>query len=240
MKPYYAPWVGKRYADAPFSGVRLLLVGESSFERDFKSQPCHLREDTRAISSGEFEPRYSGFWRYLQRSVTGVQTISAESQSAFWESVALVNLIQRPMSDKYARPQDEDYRIGAAALSAYLQQLKPEGVVVYSKTAWKPLSEELQLIPEVFPLVQNDLPARISESNRVYSSSQGESVCRFLLLRHPSSWPKLRATLWSPLTSSFMNHIKQCRLPTGEVKTHTYSDDSSPKQSIPPAEETNA
>src|SRR5690606_38867950 len=97
---------------APFRNTRLLLVGESSFERDFISQPDHLSGDTQCVADGDFEPRYAGFWRFIQRALTGEQEIRQAVQHEFWHGVSLVNWIQRPMSSKDARPTLNDYGVG--------------------------------------------------------------------------------------------------------------------------------
>ncbi len=39
MDPYYEPWQGSLFNTSPFGDVRLLIVGESSYERDEKSTP---------------------------------------------------------------------------------------------------------------------------------------------------------------------------------------------------------
>lgn len=207
---YYEPWVGKNYKDAPFSGSRLLLVGESSFERDFESQPSHLREDTATLAKGEFPTRYAGFWRYIQRSVTGVQTITVDSQREFWEGVALVNLIQRPMSTKHARPSNEDFRGGVDALEAYISELEPDGIIVYSKSAWLALIEGLLLVSDPYPLVQDVPPAPLSDSSHSYTASVfSYGSPYFLLLRHPSSRPKLRAVRWFEIISPFLTRVQE-------------------------------
>ena len=207
--PYYEPWVGNNYEGAPYSGSRLLFVGESSYERNFKSQPSHLRKDTAALAAGTFGPKYSGFWRYIQRSVTGAQQITVKSQHEFWEGVALVNLIQRPMSTKYKRPNKKDFQYGVSALRSYINELNPEGIVVYSKSAWPALIQGLSLVADRHPLVKKSPPDPISDSKYTYHTSVFPyATPQFLLLRHPSSRPKLRAIKWFDVIRPFLQRLR--------------------------------
>ena len=128
--PYYDPWVGSNYWDSPFSGNRLLIVGESSYERDFKSGPDHICVDTQTVADGKFPTKYAGFWSYIQRSLTGTQHISTVNQNEFWNGVALVNLVQRPMASMHDRPSSNDLDNGSKVLSSYIKKLEPSGVIV--------------------------------------------------------------------------------------------------------------
>ncbi|CAM3581005.1 hypothetical protein HALO32_03187 [Halomonas lysinitropha] len=206
--PFYEPWVGQSYFTSPFRNTRLLLVGESSFERDFISQPDHLSSDTQCVADGGFEPRYAGFWRFIQRSVTGEQEIRQAEQHKFWHGVSLVNWIQRPMSSKHARPTLDDYSVGCVALKSYIDELNPSGVIVFSKIAWPYLVNAFGLTSAHVPLT-DDAPVSelVFASNRGYSSNVFPGGQKFLLLRHPSSRPKMSGASWAPLIHAFIKLV---------------------------------
>jgi len=211
LSPFYEPWVGSRYSTSSYYGKKLLLVGESSFEREFTSDPDpnHLRKDTASVVAVTFPPKYSGFWRYLYRSMTGVTAVSAQAHAQFWESVALVNLVQRPMSDKLKRPSYADYTNGASALKSYVDKLRPVGVIVLSKGAWQPLRDVLRLkVHDQKLLSQGHVgSAVIAASNQSYASEVLGPEPLFLLIRHPSARPKRSAIHWHPLIAAFIRNL---------------------------------
>jgi hypothetical protein len=187
--------VGKTYHTEPFRNHKLLIVGESSFERDFKSKPDHLQSDTEKLVNGEFSPRYSGFWRFIQRSLTGEQRITEVNQADFWNSVSLVNLVQQPMSDKLKRPSARDYECGAKSLRHYIDNLNPEAVVVFSGSSWSALINEYDMLPYE--------SSSLNSSDKVMFSSS----VPFLLLKHPSSRPKRQAVDLHSTTERFLKSI---------------------------------
>lgn len=196
------------YFTDPFRNTRLLIVGESSFERDFNSQPDHLSSDTRCVADGDFEPRYAGFWRFIQRAVTGDQVIRQAAQHEFWHGVSLVNWIQRPMSSKHARPTSNDYSIGCVALKSYIEKLKPNGVIVFSKIAWPSLMASFGLTRTHMLITDTaTVPELVLASNRAYLPNVLPGGPSFLLLRHPSSRPKMSGRSWSPLIRAFTETV---------------------------------
>jgi hypothetical protein len=205
--PYYEPWVGSNYQFGGFGGLRLLIVGESSFERDFKSQPNHLSNDTAKLAAGEFKPKHSGFWRFIQRSITGNNNITTTSLDEFWNSVSLVNLVQRPMSSSKDRPTTNDFVTGCDSLKAYIGDLKPDCIIVYSKSSWSILKKELELEESCKNLVdESSIPLVLHDANVSYISKLFDWKPKVLLLRHPSSRPKLGGAALSPLVGEFINY----------------------------------
>lgn len=221
MQPYYEPWQGSLLDTLPYGDIRLLIVGESSYEREQKSTLDHLRVDTQDVANGAFSARYSGFWRFIQRSVTGQHQIDAKSQSEFWNRVALVNLVQRPMSCKDSRPNYEDYARGAAVLGTYVELLKPDAVIVFSKEAWTCVQQFLLLVPEAALVTEELLPPTLRASNVCWSSSRlGPGSSLFLLARHPSSRPKIAGTSWHALIAPFIQRVRHNNAIMRRAQTH--------------------
>jgi hypothetical protein len=210
--PFYEPWVGSRYRSQPYSQVRLLVVGESSYERGFVSQRDHLRKDTQSIADGNSEVKYSNFWRFIQRSVTGDQNVTPTSQELFWNGVALVNLIQRPMSDKYKRPTDMDFASGAGALAAYIDSLQPQCVIVYSAAAWSPLKKVLRLRTDHDLIVAKSQiqSHQVEPSNECWIADElGPQSPLLLLARHYCARPRTRALVWHTLIGPFIDLVRR-------------------------------
>lgn len=227
VEPYYDVWQGQYFDTKPHGDVRLLLVGESSYERDEKSLPDHLRADTQYVADGTFSARYSGFWRFIQRSVTGVHEINLINQSEFWHGVALANLVQRPMSCKNSRPNDGDYAQGAMALMTYVERIRPTAVILYSKEGWSVVRKIFSLISDTKTLAASDtLPSTLADCNICWSSRVlGSASPLFLLARHPSARPKTSGTSWHKLVAPFIQRARHSGVMRATCETHVRDSD---------------
>jgi hypothetical protein len=212
MVAYYEPWEGQFFRTQPYEDVRLLLVGESSYKPapDVDSNPDHLRVDTQEVVNGTLKPKRSWFWRFIQRSVAGKQELDAWSQGEFWNRVALVNLIQRPMSCKNSRPCHSDYLSGSHALTSYVRFLEPDVVILYSKEGWSSVQQAFSLSISGTRLVAEELiPATLASSNVCWTSAQlGSASPMFLLVRHPSARPRLSGLSLHRLVASLLARVR--------------------------------
>lgn len=216
IAPYYEPWEGPRFRSDPHAGVKLLLMGESSYKRgpEHASPPDHLRSDTQRLVDGNFYggAKSSGFWRYIQRSVSGEQEITAASQQLFWSGVALANVVQRPMENSKARPAPVDYVEGAKTIRSYIETLTPRALIIYTKSAWTAVHSACQLeaVGRSALCEQAQTPPILKESGIYWRSGVlGENSPWFLLVQHPSARrPRIAGRIWYELIGPFLDCVR--------------------------------
>lgn len=127
----FEPWVGERYGsdDNPF-GVRLLLVGESMYERHPGSLTSRIVPDMiGSIVRGEWKHR---FYTTLRRTVGPEQELRS-----FWHGLAFYNFVQVPVGDgPRQRPSEQAWAQSREAFVAVLTSLAPQAVLFLGRQLW--------------------------------------------------------------------------------------------------------
>jgi hypothetical protein len=129
------PWKGDRYCERDF-GVRLLLLGESHDERS----PTLSSELTREVIREVIEEGDRGAYKFF-RCVRELVEGPGSTPQKFWHKVAFYNYIQRLMG-RGQRPTDRDLQEGEQPFVEVLEALRPDCVLVFSKTVWEGLPND--------------------------------------------------------------------------------------------------
>lgn len=141
---HYVPCIGVDYFDGLHSGVRLLLVGESHYEKD-QLTPQESREHTLS-SFGQFGDRRfdllkdTTFFRRVGELPTLNEGADREEVAKTWRRVAFTNFLQYSVGNKASdRPNRGHWCNGEPALKEIVSRLKPDAVLFVSKAAWNRL-----------------------------------------------------------------------------------------------------
>ncbi len=131
QEPRYLPWVGDHYCSGGVFGVRLLLLGESMYERPSAPLPSSIVPDMiSSILRGQWAHR---FYTTTHRTIGGVYDLRT-----FWHSVMFYNFVQCPVGERARqRPSTEAWLGSRAALVSVVDRHKPQAVLVLGKQLWK-------------------------------------------------------------------------------------------------------
>jgi hypothetical protein len=136
----FLPWVGENYHSCGGAfGVRLLLVGESMYERQpgsltAQSVPNMIGSILRAEWTHRF---YTTVWRTVG---------PGQELTTFWNAVAFYNFVQTPVGNRpRQRPSEQAWAESGEAFVAVLESLAPHAVLVLGQQLWWRLTN-LQLM----------------------------------------------------------------------------------------------
>ncbi len=133
----WLPWVGRRFSKRP-QGVRLLIVGESCYDwpeegggKDALQKPKFTRRmvSEHAITRKRRSPTFAN----LALLLLGTGQYERER---FWRDVAFYNLVQRPMYDRWERPNGEDFVSGWSTFTDVIRILKPSHALFIGVSAF--------------------------------------------------------------------------------------------------------
>jgi len=136
----FFPWEGGRYRASPYENVRLLLLGESMYEKTPQSlTPDIVRTMVDRIRRGVWAIR---FYTQVFQTVTGTHRRAAHPNtiSTFWDSVAFYNYVQFSVGDRpRMRPRKADWGASQSAFRSVVKQLNPQAVLVFGRELWNQL-----------------------------------------------------------------------------------------------------
>lgn len=130
QKPRFLPWIGKRYESGGVLGVRLLLLGESMYDRAGTLKPDIVRK--------MIEDQIHG--RQTRRAYTLIHRTVGElfNPSDFWHSVMFYNFVQSAVGDRpQHRPSATAREDSKAAMLAIVECHTPQAVLVLGKELWQ-------------------------------------------------------------------------------------------------------
>lgn len=128
----FSPWVGDQYQSG-FSGVRLLILGESHYYKGPHPGPEFTRELTQGYIDGTVNHR---FWTLVARSVGG-QSMSREQCQAFWRQVAFYNYIQDVVGvGARVAPTAQMWASARRPFREVLRVIDPDAVLVLGRRLW--------------------------------------------------------------------------------------------------------
>ena len=143
---HFEPWIGKDYENGGVFGKKILVLGESVYCGE-QCSPCE-RCDLFNIGcvetyvnnnvydeNGKFR-KWTNTYNKFESSLMG-KNIPVEERQCVWDSIAFYNYFQTAL-DEARQPLggDLEYDRAADCLAQILQQLKPQGVIVWGKRLW--------------------------------------------------------------------------------------------------------
>ncbi|KWU26338.1 hypothetical protein [Burkholderia cenocepacia] len=154
----FAPWIGARYLDEGFRGLRVLLLAESHYGRKHSERPRITSEIVKALAMGGKHPRASrriGWHAHYAKMLTAMHDrtsaagFGASLRITFWEQVAYFNVIQQLMPPGRRKPAPDVWNRAMVALDEVLRVLQPHLVVCFSKRAGEHVRERVGTTPLV-------------------------------------------------------------------------------------------
>ena len=122
----FDPWVGSMYCSLGFNGVRLLILGESSYGAAGSANRSGTIDDVREL--GQRAP--NRFFTKIFKLVSGVNSVSASDRAEFWEHVAFYNFVQSLVGDRSRlRPTAKMWTDATAPFLDTVAELQPHLVV---------------------------------------------------------------------------------------------------------------
>jgi hypothetical protein len=175
------PYIGAHYGNPSALGVRVMVLGESHYDKD---GPLH-RTYTRDV----LEDFGDGFAFFTK--VAGVfygRKPNAEMKRQFWPTIVFYNFIQESVGiGPGIRPKPEMWARGASPLLEVLTRCRPNFVLVLGMDLWNNLG---------IPLTEGPILHR-DDGHREASNLYRDEVL-FLKITHPSSygWTYRKWTPW--------------------------------------------
>ena len=129
------PWVGRRFSKRP-QGARLLIVGESCYDWEESGSKDALQKPnfTRRVVSDAINMEWeNNTFANLSLLLFGTGQYERER---FWRDVAFYNLVQRPMYDRWERPNREDFVSGWSTFTDVIRILKPSHALFIGVSAF--------------------------------------------------------------------------------------------------------
>lgn len=180
---HYVPFIGDDYKSGLAGGVRLLLVGESHYEKkgltidesrnytlynfgDYVDANCDLSGD-------------STFFKRIGKLPTLKEGPSRSEIADAWRRVAFTNFLQRSVGEKASdRPGQDLWGTGEPALREIVNRLEPDAILFISKSVWNRFksggwSDEAPIDAQ-----------RCSRRLWLYPHGAGEALCTWVY--HPS------------------------------------------------------
>ncbi len=191
MTELLQPWIGRNYS----RGTGLLIVSESTYcwKNDSGELIAPAHDHHSLVTVGywaldNFGTKGNHYAAKLTRTICSKAYPSEAERHDAWNLVAYTSYVHRPMSSRYERPSDEDWKFGEQPFLALLDELRPSRVLVTGLTTW-----------ERMPFTQVEKTSRLQAYRR--KSDNGLSWC--LAVPHPSSrkvgdtfrWPQVATAL---------------------------------------------
>jgi len=195
----FDPWIPAR---VNFEGVRLLLVGESHYDKEKTLPRSTTKEVVEAYGVGDqvgatklFKNAYAAFTGDFDLAQRG-------GKAEFWRSVCYCNYFQRVMWPPGEAPTPEDYIESAQPFEALLRFLQPDCFVVMSDRLWKRMRNSCVRIEHVGPLNGDDAFA---------FDVGGSNAAPAIHINHPSPGgpPPFDPKRWHPVITEFLNYCRE-------------------------------
>lgn len=151
----FEPFVGDEYSNGFRHGLKLLLLGESHYQKDPPYDPAiHdlpaytlpfttrvVKEDFLGMTDGRSSFENKFIWGRLHRMLTGKEDPTKADAMDAWSRIAYGNYIQHFVGkDAKAQKRAWHWESGKKALPELLEQLAPDRVLVFGKTTWNYLN----------------------------------------------------------------------------------------------------
>lgn len=175
----FEPLVGDYYWEGLENGLKVLLLGESHYDKDGDASRGFTIGNFVEFTSTECLEPASGFFGKVQRIGAMNADCSAAQAMAAWQRLAFMNFVQVPVGrDAKDRPTAAMWRTGPPALNEVLDKLRPDVVLVMGKMVWNRIhaGRSIEHPPIVAPRRRRELWA--------IPHGGGEAVCSWIY--HPA------------------------------------------------------
>ncbi|WP_156968995.1 hypothetical protein [Arenimonas metalli] len=138
---HYVPYIGADYFAGLAGGARLLLVGESHYEKkgltSEESKKYTLSHFGEYVDLSLDLKKDSTFFKRVGKMPTLKEDASREAVAEVWRRVAFTNFLQGSVGDKATdRPNKDLWDTGERALREIVSRLEPDAVLFISKSVW--------------------------------------------------------------------------------------------------------
>lgn len=138
---HYVPYVGAEYFEGLTDGLRVLLVGESHYEKEGvspeESRLHTVRNFSQFADSGVDLSGDTTFFRRVGQLPALNDNPGREQVAEVWRRIAFTNFVQGSVGARASdRPRSRHWRTGEPALREILNRLAPDAVLLISKTVW--------------------------------------------------------------------------------------------------------
>ena len=183
----WLPWVGENYDQN-----KILFLGEShryndeenSFEKHQNPDFTRICVKEMGVDKNEWKVSlYKNTHRFFNLE-------SSEQTSIFWNKVAFMNIVQRPMrhvgSDRKG-PNTADFNDGWGSVLKTVEVLKPEIIICFSLTGADKMKKAVK--KSLFNLDVHEWVYKINGvwSKKAIISSSNKSGLKIVFLKHPSA-----------------------------------------------------
>lgn len=140
--PTFLPWVGREYGVNPIHGRRILILGESHYNRGGKYS-AHSEFTRNCIIEQIKGERRGRFWTNVAIALMGAKP-KQEDKANFWNRVCFYNYVQKFAGDgPRIRPTDTMWKTSSEAFHFVLREVKPELMVVLGYSLWKNIPKNI-------------------------------------------------------------------------------------------------
>ncbi len=185
----FKPWKGKNYGQTELG--RLLIIGDSHY----------FLNDESASDFPEFTNDIIGDLENLNFKIyiNIGKIFNADDELEIWDKVAFANAIQVPFRDPYQKPTQEDFDTVEPAIQEYLNILKPDKMIVFSKRVWNDgLKSDINWGEHVGDIEENN------KKSTVWKFNYENGFCHGIGINHASS-RGFSPQNWKPLIDKFLN-----------------------------------
>jgi hypothetical protein len=130
--PTLPPWEGPKYRDPGFSGIRMLVLGESHYETPGEEVPHYTQNVVRDWAQ---DKRLAFFTKIavLALNKDSARALAAHERREFWDHVAFYNYIQTFVPKTRQRPTEQQWIEATPHFHEVLQDLQPEFILILGK-----------------------------------------------------------------------------------------------------------
>ena len=191
------PWIGPRYQDGGFDGLRVLILGESHYSWNLEA--ARVRYATRIVVHGDLSgtDRHRFHDRVVRVMRGSRGRIPHEDAVRFWNGVAFYNYVQEFVGDHPRnRPSPAQWEHAATVLPSVLKALRPHFVLACGRQ----LYEHLKTVPDLSsaPKFGSD---NYTRSREIAIGSGDRGVVG--LIYHPASIG-FSARKWAPRAKEYL------------------------------------
>lgn len=199
------PRVGSNYSTAGLRNQRIMIVGESSYDKDAKREGYDIANQT--INVGADAIGYDGgrgYWndsRFYTRIARMFEfnPRSFAHRKEFWDSVVYYNFLQIVLTKPRQNPPSDSWTEARGAFLETIEEFKPEIILSFSKRMWPHLPK---LDDSGIP---NDFGVQCREAR---ISTPGGHNARLIGFDHPTSY----GFRWKPVCKVIHQLIPRAEL----------------------------
>lgn len=143
----FKPWVGNKYATTGYTGMKILVLGESHYcikelddggrcypicHKEKMDDMCHNQTQD-VVREAVYGYKGQGYLRCFvsfERAVAG-KVLTQEEREDFWESVMFYNYIQYALSAPRTSPNPEFWGNSEKAFVELLEKYSPDKIIVW-------------------------------------------------------------------------------------------------------------